>query len=438
MKAFLILSFSTLFFNLTTLSQINFNTIGSSYSQNFNGISITGSHGASQTWTNNSSLSGWYLQQNTNNTTAVILELSPTSGTPINTGGHYVVKNGTDISIGTRASGSYTNSMLGVRFKNNTASIIKSLKVEYYGEQHSIAENQTNVNNLTFHFQKVNSPSTITSLSSGSWTALTGLNFTQIFTSSQSSGLGGTACAGNSAQCLALDGNNSANRSYKTLNFDVTLNPGDEIMLRWLDVDNSANDHHFQIDDVVVTPYDQITSVVLPIDLISFDVNCEENNLNFTWTTASERDNESFEIEETEDGKQFNVIHKQNAAGNSTQINHYSAKIDNSKSNQLTYYRLKQIDFDGNFTFSNLISSSCEQKDDIQIFPNPTNGTITIKGYQKNSNIRITNQIGQELTLLDAKNSETKIDLSFFNEGIYYVTFYSNEKLEIKKLIVKK
>jgi hypothetical protein len=418
-----------------SFTQAEFTSIEVPYSQNFNGVSITGTDGGTQTWTNNSTILGWYLQQHTNSTTSVRLELTPTS-TLQNTGGHYIIKNGaTDISIGTRPSGSYTNAYIGLRLKNNTGTTIHSIKVEYYGEQYSIAENNGNVNNLQFHYQKVSSPSTITSLTSGTWTALTALNFNQLWTHTDSPTKGGTACTGTSNQCLGLNGNDASNRTKLTLNFDVTLNVGDEIMFRWLDVDNAANDPHLQIDDVIVTPYDDLTSVVLPIELLNFNATCENEESSLTWSTASERENDFFEIEQTIDGKEYFKIGKIQGNGNSNQLNTYNFNFQNQYKE--SYIRLVQTDFNGHQTYSDFIVARCNKDNEKFIFyPNPTNGVITLE-LENEFDLEIVNSTGKIVHKLNNISGNNTLDLTFLEAAVYYLKIHKDNALHhTKKLVI--
>jgi hypothetical protein len=406
-------------------AQISFTSIESPQSQNFNGISISGSDGGSQTWTNNSSLSGWYISPST-----VRLELSPTTSLQ-NSGGPYIVGNSSDFSIGGRASGSVTNIYIGARFVNNTGTVIRSIKVEYYGEQASIAENGSNVNVLSFQYQK--SSSAITSLTSGTWTAVSSLNFSQIYTSADSQGMGGTACTGTSNQCLGLNGNIAENRVLISANFDVTLNDGEEIMLRWYEQNDPSNDHNLQIDDVVVTPYGEVTSVVLPIQLDNFEVLCSEGNLNFNWETSNEINNDYFSIESSENGTDFNEIGKIKSQFLDGSLTKYRFEFTDKR--MVKYFRLKQIDLDGKVNILKTVFSDCSDKSKLLIYPNPTHGKIVIESQERNSSISIYNMIGQAL-FMDLKfDFITEIDLDGYAYGSYLLVVKTKNHEVVNKIL---
>lgn len=118
---------------------------------------------------------------------------------------------------------------------------------------------------------------------------------------------------------------------------------------------NQANEEKYFFDDVRV--YDAICSIALPVELISFDgrYNEDENVNEILWSTASESNNERFEIYKSLNGYDWDLIEAQKGAGNSTtQINYQF--YDYSIESGLAYYRLEQVDYDGNRTDYEIIS----------------------------------------------------------------------------------
>ena len=95
--------------------------------------------------------------------------------------------------------------------------------------------------------------------------------------------------------------------------------------------------------------------ISLPIELLYFKGVPSERHNHLTWSTASEHNNHYFEIEKTLDGIEFNTINRINGSGNSqTKIDY---KFDDYNiDNNINYYRLKQVDFDGKFQYSDVIS----------------------------------------------------------------------------------
>ncbi|MCU0432714.1 MAG: hypothetical protein MUC87_04605 [Bacteroidia bacterium] len=329
----------------TLYSQASLTTLGTPYTQNFNSLPNTTDGAAISAWANNTYLTGWYVS-----TTAPIVEATcgPTAASVNNTGAVYAIASGTDRNLGSRASGGSGTLRYGVRMVNSTGSALTSIYVQYYGEQWSIAENGTNVNSLAFSYQ---TGTTVTSLTAGTWTNVAALDFTQIYTSSQSAGLGGSACSGASGQCLALNGNAAANRVLIQACITVSVAAGDEIFLRWTDIDNTSNDHHLQIDDLEVTPYSVSCATVLPVEFTSFTADLYQNRPLLRWETASETNNARFEIERSADGEIFARIGTVAGAGTTSQPQQYSY-FDAAAPEGIVYYRLKQVDFNGDYEYS--------------------------------------------------------------------------------------
>ena len=95
--------------------------------------------------------------------------------------------------------------------------------------------------------------------------------------------------------------------------------------------------------------------IALPIELLYFEASEHERYNHLTWSTASETNNDYFNIEKTQDGVVFYNIVTMNGAGNSNTQNYYEY-YDYDLNDNISYYRLKQTDFDGKFKYTDLIS----------------------------------------------------------------------------------
>ena len=146
-----------------------------------------------------------------------------------------------------------------------------------------------------------------------------------------------------------------------------------------------------------------------------------------TWETASEINNDYFTIERSLNGTDWEIITIIDGAGNSNTILAYST-LDNSPYHGVSYYRLKQTDFDGQFEYSIIRSVTVNKVygNEVQIYPNPTNSQITIQtNKQELSSFRIYNAFGQDVTnkakQLSKSDNILLIDLSNLVNGIYTV-----------------
>ncbi len=177
----------------------------------------------------------------------------------------------------------------------------------------------------------------------------------------------------------------------------------------------------------------------LPIKLKSFKAKNEKNNINISWVTASEINNDFFTIEHSLDGINFTKIERVKGAGNSNKQLNYSV-IDNNPKNGINYYRLKQTDFDGTYTYSKIQAVKFEESEnnDIYIYPNPVIGEIlNIETKNENSTINLYNCIGEKMkiTITNSLNKHI-IDVSELPKGIYFVeTIVSGNSIYNKVLI---
>ncbi|TAE44537.1 MAG: BspA family leucine-rich repeat surface protein, partial [Cytophagales bacterium] len=114
---------------------------------------------------------------------------------------------------------------------------------------------------------------------------------------------------------------------------------------------------------------DDVLSCPLPITLLSFEgKRTNENNVLLQWKTATELNNKGFEVQKSNNVIDFKKITFVDGAGNSSVIKNYSLNIQNSDD---MYYRLKQIDFDGSFSYSNIIFVKGIENI-VNVYPNPT------------------------------------------------------------------
>ncbi|MEY4905560.1 MAG: hypothetical protein RLZZ292_3375 [Bacteroidota bacterium] len=180
--------------------------------------------------------------------------------------------------------------------------------------------------------------------------------------------------------------------------------------------------------------------VVLPIELTSWKATCKNEVTQLSWTTASERNNAYFTIEQSDNALDFSPIGRIEGAGESNQPLHYGFKDTKHFSNKTRYYRLKQTDLDGKFDYSNIIALDCEPTAAaiISIYPNPTTGKCTIQGLLPDTELRIINGLGAIVLEKRTDAFVTDIDLSELPKGIYFLQTiqYNNPNTELKKIIL--
>ena len=177
----------------------------------------------------------------------------------------------------------------------------------------------------------------------------------------------------------------------------------------------------------------------LPISLLSFSCNNKNDSIIINWKTASETNNDYFELQRSENGIQWNTIVKIVGNGNSTVITNYKY-IDKSPNWGTSYYRLKQVDFDGKFSYSHSISSTFtpNQKQEIKTYPNPAIKTITVDiGLGNQNDILILGLDGRDFTkmlpILKIDESTYSIDISNLEIGTYILKINGDTNLFMKQ-----
>jgi len=188
-----------------------------------------------------------------------------------------------------------------------------------------------------------------------------------------------------------------------------------------------------------------------PITLLNFDVKANGNQVNLDWRTASEINNDRFELQRSTDAKAWETFTTQKGAGNHNGILNYSA-VDNQPYNGVSYYRLKQIDFDGKFDFSEIKSVSIDKAIDatitINMYPNPATGgnvNVTLSNININSRIQIVvkDLLGKNLITVanDIAAStyfSTSVNADNLSNGVYLIAITIDGVTTTKKLVVRK
>jgi endonuclease/exonuclease/phosphatase family metal-dependent hydrolase len=236
-----------------------------SYHQNFDSLG-----GANAGWTNNVTLSGWYASKGGGNATNFFAGNGGSTAGGIYSFGVSGVGSSVDRAFGSLGASSI-NYAYGLRLTNDTSVAQTGFTISYTGEQWR-SGSTANPHALSFAYQIGSGP--FTNAHSGTWTAFEMLNFI-------SPNLAGSQAA--------LDGNAATNRqSFTSIALTgVTLPPGQELFLRWLDVDDTGFDHGLALDDLTIS-FSAVTSAP-PTANAAFSVltyNTHGNHIE-DWTTNS-------------------------------------------------------------------------------------------------------------------------------------------------------
>ena len=233
---------------------------------------------------------------------------------------------------------------------------------------------------------------------------------------------------------LACGGSTASSRNLRLLAFDFAD--------LGITAGNYASVTQFQHQltpntDVAFVAYNQNSIEILPITLIDFNATLNDDDaVELTWETSSEINNEYFTIERSVNANDWEEIHQQAGAGNSSDIRNYQA-IDYHPLKGTSYYRLKQTDFDGESTYSHIVPINYINSY-FSIYPNPAEGYVTIQldDIPNNVVVQVKDVLGKTLLEQKANSASTLIDVSSLPKGIYYVELVNDSYKYAKKLVV--
>ena len=186
----------------------------------------------------------------------------------------------------------------------------------------------------------------------------------------------------------------------------------------------------------------------LPITLIDFTAKAEGKKVRLDWETGSEENNDFFTVERSLDGKKFEKVFTKKGAGNS-KVNQFYFGYDANPYTGVSYYRLKQTDFDGKFAYSDIVSvkvagEQVTSEIDVNVYPNPVTSQLIHVDLKAQNNatytMRIINEIGQQIftDTYDAfvGNNSYEIHLPNAVTGLYIVEISNQNKLVVDRVKV--
>ncbi|MEQ8417061.1 MAG: T9SS type A sorting domain-containing protein [Imperialibacter sp.] len=182
----------------------------------------------------------------------------------------------------------------------------------------------------------------------------------------------------------------------------------------------------------------------LPIELISFTADQVGAGVSIKWETASETNNDYFEILKSRNGEEFFTINKVNGAGNSTSRRNYSA-TDRSQNTGKSYYQLKQVDFDGKSTLSEIVMVNSVSKElAFTLYPNPATEYLNIvpsADFDDLVNVILYDQLGN--TVLNKNDQQISalnglsLDISAAIPGVYILKVFSQSLTKSFRVLIE-
>jgi hypothetical protein len=199
--------------------------------------------------------------------------------------------------------------------------------------------------------------------------------------------------------------------------------------------------HHGAKDVWVVKLASDGDLPVLPLNLISFKALKQNNSVQLNWVTSSEQNTSHFDVERSSDGLNFAKIKQLSALGSSTSDNSYTI-IDESPLSGKNFYRLKSIDKDERFTWSNIVEVVFSADALVTIHPNPVSSSLKIliqNSLEKNATVQVTDMQGKILinktfSLISGQNSVV-LPVQALPVGSYMARIVKGNEVNVLKFI---
>lgn len=174
--------------------------------------------------------------------------------------------------------------------------------------------------------------------------------------------------------------------------------------------------HDITMDDISLT-----FNVNVPVTLVTFNAKAQEEVISLDWATASELENAGFEVQRSMDGKVFKTIGFVEGNGTTIEKQQYAFQDNEVTPKQFYYYRLKQVDFDGSFEYSNVVTASIlgNNKTTLSVYPNPAKDILNIANGEGRA--LIYNMVGQIVKTVYLTDEVNTVKISELPSGQYFV-----------------
>ena len=229
--------------------------------------------------------------------------------------------------------------------------------------------------------------------------------------------------------------------AYGDFGYDVAIS-GDYILVGDYSANLDADGNNYK--GAAGTAYFFKDQAALPVELTSFTAQLQADQTNLLqWQTTTEENNKGFEIERSANGESWETLDF--IIGNGTTIEEQNYRyVDTQPIKGTNYYRLKQIDFDGQFEYSKVITVTLKSNISVSDFyPNPTNGLTRLDFEVSQSSdliITVFNVMGQQLLIethsMEKGISTLELNFSKLSKGSYFVKLQNGKEVQHQKLVI--
>lgn len=246
---------------------------------------------------------------------------------------------------------------------------------------------------------------------------------------------------GNNGACVTRTINAASHGACGTSTFPIIVNQGETVNFRIYIATTHSSSWHALFGDVSISG-----GYVLPIELLNFKASLNNNKtVVLNWTTSSETNNDYFTIERSRDMKNWEEVSKIPGAGNSN-INLNYNEIDTKPFEGVSYYRLKQTDFEGSSEYSPTVHVKNSKLNTFELYPNPVaRGERVYLSFDEmdneTMNISIRDLQGKEVVSYKQAdfydNNEIDIPIGYdIPAGMYLITATSENRAYHQKLLI--
>ncbi|MEM7368981.1 MAG: T9SS type A sorting domain-containing protein [Bacteroidota bacterium] len=183
-----------------------------------------------------------------------------------------------------------------------------------------------------------------------------------------------------------------------------------------------------------------------PVEWLHLSVEQVGEDARLRWTTASEENSDYFDVERSLDAQQFVSIGQVDAAGSSQDLSNYEfvdPRIGTLGSSRI-YYRLRQVDLDGQFSYSSLLTLTILPSSELQfsVYPNPTSGFLQLDYQFPEGSATQLSLLDMRGKMLFSKNLPSNIgthqlDLSDLTKGVYLLELQATHLRQVKRIVLQ-
>jgi len=190
----------------------------------------------------------------------------------------------------------------------------------------------------------------------------------------------------------------------------------------------------FETGSAVYTNNGCSAPIIMPVETKYLNVYKKGKTIELVWATASETNNDFFTIERSADGSTYEAIGTIKGAGNSSREISYEF-TDKAPLKGLNYYRIKQTDFDGKYSYSEVRSVRFTDASTITVSPRTTEGRIHVTTDMENYEVTVITASGASVRTLNGLSADQSISIEDLQPGIYFIRVSGGTHSETVRVI---